>query len=634
MNGKLKDYDPAYRGHSGNGLRLAIYFLLCVIALLLAIIVLQKCSDGNMPAIEKTPPNPDLGDSDIKPSPDSLGYEVTNRIIIVIQNKDKTKEEFVKAFYKVYNDSSKYILSSPDDIIPRFVLTLPEDEKQAVQDVLSSQFPEFDLLIIPDTIFSAGALYSDPDFADSNKRWYFDMIGVEEVWSETMGNEDFIVAIIDNGFDLSHPEFAGKVVMPYNAVYHNNDVFAVPGDGGVHGTHVASTAIGNADNGEGVCGIAPGCKFMPIQVGDIYGRMAASSIIDAVLYAITQGATVVNMSLGKSFPPGTAFMPIGLQKMVIYNYFLEEEAMWRKIFGMGIERGVTFVLAGGNENILIGMDPMDRIDGTIRVSAVQPNKLKADFSNFGPYSVLSAPGVNIYNAIPGSRYKFLDGTSMAAPIVTGCVALMKSKNPNLTTWDIIDILQTTGIPSPSDVAPIVNFRKAFKEVPGDSSKPIPSPGSSKCEDVMKRYQQLQDEIDRLKREHPDCVGTVDTLVIPPSPKVEDIDGLWKSTTPIYKESSGEELTLYYYFNRSSVGAFTIVDAAGNRYEAPTSITIDGDNVHIIQSDVARCTTNPLDAYSPYVTDLKPNAVTRKAECEAVNITNHLNRVRFKLIKIK
>ena len=638
MKGELKDYDSSYRGHSGDGLRTVIYILLGVIAILLGLIVLKNCTNVITPPpieIAPTPPDPDLGHDEIVPSPDSLGFEVNKRIILVIQNQDKTKDEFVRAFYKVYTDKDKYILTSPDDIIPRFVLTLPPDEKQAVQDVIASQFPEFDLLILPDTIFSSGSFPSDPDFSDAHKRWYFDMIGVEEAWKDTKGDKDLIVAVIDNGFDLSHPEFAGKVVMPYNAVYHNSEIFFVPDDGGVHGTHVAATAIGNSDNSSGLCGIAPDCKFMPIQVGDASGNMAISSIIDGVLYAITQGASVVNMSLGRQWPDGMELVPIGIQKSIIDNYFLDEEIMWRKIFGMGIDKGITFVIAGGNENILIGMDPMDRIEGTIRVSAVQASKYKADFSNFGSYSVLSAPGVEIYNAVPGDKYMYLKGTSMASPIVAGCVALMKSKNPSLTNEDIISILQKTGIPSPSDVGPIVNFKKAMEEVPGDGMRPVPDPGDDmSCEDVNKRYQQLLEELERLKREHPGCIAPVDTMVIPPAPTLDEFDGLWKSTTPIYSED-GEELTLYYAFNRTSNGKFTIVDeAAGKKYEASLVISIVGDNVHIVQTEPAVCTTDPTDAYSAYETDLKPNAKTRKAECEAVNQMNPLNRVHFNLIRIK
>ena len=114
------------------------------------------------------------------------------------------------------------------------------------------------------------------------------------------------------------------------------------------------------------------------------------------------------------------FLPESIQMQIIQEVFLDEEKMWRRVFGMGMANGrdVAFVMAGGNENVLIGLDPMNRIDGTIRVSAVGHDRRKANFSNYGAYSDLSAPGVGIYNAVSGpERFDSNDGTSMAAPLV-------------------------------------------------------------------------------------------------------------------------------------------------------------------------------------------------------------------------
>ena len=633
MSPRLKDFNPDQKGQKGKKL---LTILVCVLGALVALLLLLRlfhsCGSGpggwGREVIQPTPPDPEIDDDDIIPSPDSLTYQVNRRIILIIQNTDVDPADFVKDFRKVYPDRKKYVLSSPDMILPRYVLTLPAEEKESVESVIASQFPKYDLLILPDTIFGSDVLPSDPDFSDPEKRWYFDMIGVEEAWKETMGSSDVIVAVIDDGFDLSHPEFDGKVVDPYNAVYHNSHVTS--GTSG-HGTHVAATAVGNANNGSGVSGIAPGCRLMPIQVGDSNGDMTTSAVIDGVLYAISKGADVVNMSLGWQFPPEIEALPVSVQKNLILNYFLEEETVWRKIFGMGISKGMTFVLAGGNENILVGIDPKQRIDGTIRVSAVQPDRYKADFSNFGPYSVLSAPGVYIFNALPGDDYGFKPGTSMASPIVAGCVARMKSKNSALTTDDIIRILQDTGIPSPSDVANIVNFKKALDAVPGDGTRLV-LPVDPGCEAVRKRYEALVDELERLKREHPGCITAPDTLVLPPSPELSDITGLWKSTTHLINDDD-EDLTLYFAFNGSPTGVFSIVEPSGKTFTASLDVSIDGDIVHFFQTEPA---TAPGESkkYDLYSTECKPNPKTRVAECEAVSQSNALHRVRFKLVKIK
>ena len=629
MSQDVYDFKGRRGGNPAKVFRILIYILLCIIALLLCYLAFRSCSSHTERIdIPVTPPNPDLDDDDIVPDDDSLTFFVNKRIIIVIQNEEMSKKDFVNDFYKVYSDPSTYVLSSPDDIIPRFVLTLPEEERDIVSAALPSLFPEYDLLILPDSIFSGEKVPSDPGFSDASKRWYFDMIGVYDAWEETMGDENVVVAIIDDGFDLSHPELKGKVCKPYNAVLHNRNVFPSV----LHGTHVAATAIGRADNGAGVSGIAPNCTFMPIQIGDKNGRMAYSSIIDGILYAITENASVINLSFGMEFLPGTELLPIGMQRQIIENYFLDEEVMWRKIFGMGIKKGITFVIAGGNENVLIGMDPMQRIDGTIRVSAVNSDKTKADFSNYGPYSVLSAPGVDIYNAVPDNAYESLRGTSMASPIVAGCVALMKSKNPSLTTEDIITILQKTGIPSPSDVAPIVNFRKAMAEVPSDGTRPV-LPEKDDCESISRRYQELLKELEKIQREHPGCITPADTLVIPPAPTLDDLYGLWKSTTPLHAMDSGEELTLYFSFNGTSHGSFWIVDPWGNKFTASLEVSIMDDTIRIVQTELAVSFTSDIKFY-PYTTDCKPNYKTRKADCVAVNQADFKNRISFNLVKIK
>ena len=630
----MKEFD----GKKGKGGNKLLTILVCIAAAVAVIILLsylfRSCNPDRLPEkdlpdeVLPTPPDPEIGDDDIVPSPDSLTYEVNRRIILIIQNTDKTPAEFVKEFRKVYPDKSKYVLSAPDMIIPRFVLTLPPDEKAKVESEIVGQFPEFDLLVLPESLFTSDKTPSDPDFTDATKRWYFDMCDIQDAWDDTMGSSDIIIAVIDDGFDLSHPEFAGQVVDPYNAVYHNSDITPSPGG---HGTHVATTAVGRMDNSSGLCGIAPLCKLMPIQVGDSKGQMTTSAIIDGVLYAISKGAHVVNMSIGRDFGMNLDMMPIGMQKNLINSAFLEEESVWRQIFKMGINKGMAFVLAGGNDNVLIGIDPIDRIEGTIRVSAVQPDRYKADFSNYGPYSTLSAPGISIYSALPGNEYGFKKGTSMASPIVAGCVALMKSKNPNLTNDDIIRVLQETGIPSPSDVANIVNFHKAMDAVPGDGSRPV-MPGAPDCDAVRKRYQELLDELNRLKRDYPECTAPSDTLVIPPSPEYGDLTGLWKSTTPLFN-TEGEEVTVYYSFDGGPHGKFILVDPSGTRFEASLDVTINGDEIKFFQTDYA--TAAGVDSqYIPYTTICRPDPKTRVADCVATNQEDPRELVRFNLVKIK
>lgn len=594
-------------------------WILGILALLFALLVILLCLNRceKDPVQTISPISPDINPEDISLSEDSLTMEVNNRVILLIM-KGGTVNEFVKEFRKVYPDEAKYQFANPDTIIPRVVLILPKEEKKDFIETLTEKFPNWELEVMPETLFKNSSVsVNDPAFTDVTKRWYFDMCSVFDAWDVTMGSEDITVAVIDDGFDLSHPEIAGKVIGQYNAVYHNTNIF--PSAVG-HGMHVAATAVGLANNGHGLAGIAPKCKLMPIQVADRNGVMVTSAIFDGVLYAIQQGADVVNMSLGMSFSPLMQFVPVPIQRNFIINNFLSEERVWKKIFDLAEEHHVTFVLAGGNENILIGLDPMQRSNKTIKVSAVQPNKYKANFSNYGDYSTLSAPGVQIYNAIPGNNYTYMDGTSMASPVVAGGVALLKSKDKSLSTGDIIKILRETGIPSPSDVGPIVNFAKALNADPAEMG--------GDCDEYQHRYNELLEELERLKKSHPDCIAEPDTLTIPENATLTDITGTWMSTTRLYNQED-EDVVLYFTFNGSSSGTLTLVEPDKSRYIAPLSVSIKDDKIFIKQTAPA---TGPKTTYPPYSFVCKPDK-KRHADCSGQNLIQASNKISFRLIRL-
>lgn len=596
---------------------LIISLLFFVLLLLFAGILVNACSS---PMHSVKPVTPGITEDDVVLSDDSLSYVVANRLLLILTEPGADIEEFVGDFRKIYSDEDVYILSNPDSIIRRITLTIPESEREQMREKLPRQFKKYGLEVIPETMYNTSVIPNDPAISDGDKRWYFDMCNVFDAWDVTMGSEDIVVAVIDDGFDLSHSEIQGKIVNPYNAVLHNRNVF--PSKSG-HGMHVAATAVGLANNGTGICGVAPECKLMPIQVGDENGMMASSAVLDAVIYAINQGADVVNMSLGMSFGPFVQFVPQYMQRNIRANAFLQEERVWKHLFNIAKERNVTFVLAGGNENILIGLDPMTRSSNTIRVSAVQPSKYKADFSNYGDYSTVSAPGVNIYNAVPNERYTFMNGTSMASPIVAGGCALLKSVDKNLTTAELTQILRKTGIPSPSDVGPIVNFAHALN---GEDELPV----VDECEEINKRYNELIAEIEKLKREHPECIHTPDTMTIPEDVTLDLLQGRWKSTTSLYNEQE-EEVVLYFTFNGTSQARLDAVEPDGSVFSARLNVVVSNNEIHIDQIEPASNPNNPV-SYSMYRFILKPDK-NRHAEGFGENKSNKANTINFKLIRI-
>ena len=460
---------------TSNWMKWLLWIIPLLFLLILAGILLKK-GPGNY-GMGKLPT--EFGPGNVRESDDGLRNEVDNRILLMLED-DSAVDRFVKRFREQYPDKTKYNLVYPDKSLPRLVLEVPAEERDRLMELLPVQFSDYGLSAFPDVIYESESVPTDPGFSGSWERWYFDMINVFDAWNETYGDRKVVVAIIDNGFDLSHPELEGKVIKTYNAVTHSS---AITVDEDVHGTHVAATAVGNANNGVGVSGIAPGCSLITVQVGNSAGLISTSAIVDGLLYAINSGVDVVNMSLGGRYNKELAYLPVFKQEDIIRNSGLDEERMWNRLFDMAARKNVTVVLSGGNANVLVGIDPMKRSPKTIRVSAVQPDMYKADFSNYGALSTLSAPGVAIYNAFPGGNYDFMDGTSMAAPVVTGAVALLKSKHHGLQTEQAVRMLQETGIPSPSDVAVIINLGKAMMaEVPNLTARdttptPIPIRGT-------------------------------------------------------------------------------------------------------------------------------------------------------------
>jgi subtilisin family serine protease len=315
---------------------------------------------------------------------------------------------------------------------------------------------------IDERMFECTHKPTDPDMSSSSKTWYLTAIGAFDAWETTTGSENITVAVVDNGFNLGHKEFKDKVVMPYNVWSHSAEVYSQFED---HGTHVAGTAIALADNGNGLCGIAPACKFMPVQVADPQGRMTITSVIDGVIYAIYQGADVINISLGASFSSLNQY-PERLQRELINNHFKEEERLWNEVASIAERHKTIIVAAAGNDNVLAGIEAFQRPKNIIIVSAVDKNNRntsKAEFSNYGEYSTVSAPGVGIYSSY-GAGYMSMDGTSVASSVVAGSIALMKSLNRNITAEQAICVLRSAGKEANGNIGPMIQLDKALLKV--------------------------------------------------------------------------------------------------------------------------------------------------------------------------
>ncbi|WP_456277574.1 S8 family serine peptidase [Bacillus sp. AK128] len=232
------------------------------------------------------------------------------------------------------------------------------------------------------------------------------------------GDHEVTVAVIDGGVDTNHPELKSKVLAPYNVADPAN-----PGMADYHGTHVAGIIASEKDNGIGGHGINPKAKIMPINVFERNGSFDYI-LADAILYAAENGADVINMSLGASFE-----MP------------LVEEAI-----KVAAEKGVVIVAAAGNDGAIQYNYPAG-YDGVITVGATNDQNKLAEFSTYGPQIDVVAPGEDVYSTlyepVKGSTFVNMSGTSMASPVVAGVASLIKSKYPDLNTYQVEAILEQT-----------------------------------------------------------------------------------------------------------------------------------------------------------------------------------------------
>ncbi len=353
-----------------------------------------------------------------------------------------------------------------DTQIARLQLHFPVEERDNIKGKLRSKLPAYEILIWDEAVFRTSRSFNDPQFGIGEENWYHKIVNSEKAWDVTIGDTSIKIAILDDGFDLAHIDLSSRITARYNVVIHNSQITS--GAENMHGTHVAGIALAQANNQTGIAGIAPGCSFMPVQIGGGQEYFAMSDVIDGILYAVKTGADVINLSLGRQFSDMASAIPPGEIENLIKTEGLDEEAFWVQLFTMVRQKNVFVVVAAGNQDLPIGLDPMQRSTDVLKVAAIGENQKKAQFSNYcngtaASECFISAPGVNIYSCKPGNTYQFLDGTSMAAPIVTGAVGLIKSVNHKLTNHQIMQILNSTAIPSSDPGLPaLIQIDKAVE----------------------------------------------------------------------------------------------------------------------------------------------------------------------------
>lgn len=376
--------------------------------------------DGKEPPIVSNPGAPDI---------------VANRLNIYFEDANVDLEQFISDLSKIYSENECQVIGF-DKNVPMIQILIPENMRDAIREGLNAQLPNYEFFIVDESIFT---IVGDISKDTANIGWHLDAIDVEEGWEITKGSPNITVAVVDDGIDATHDILKGRIVSPYNVFTQDNRLSVGQG----HGTHVAGLAVGSDKMfDKGVSGVAPKCKLMPIQVFD-NGMCTFSSVTSGIMYAIHNGANVVNVSIGPNFR-GLDILPLPDQDYIAKTQFKNEERVWKRIINVANEHNVIIVFAVGNDNILANIPPENRTNFTVNVAAVDRQIKGTDFTNYGRGSNISAPGKGIYSSIPVNEYAVFDGTSMAAPIVAGTVALMKSLNQDLSVTEVLHILQATG----------------------------------------------------------------------------------------------------------------------------------------------------------------------------------------------
>jgi subtilisin family serine protease len=318
-------------------------------------------------------------------------------------------------------------------------------------------------------------LPNDPYLGD---QWYvnggFGEVHLPEAWDFSHGSASVVIAIMDTGVDTGHPDLATRIwnnpgEIPGNGLDDDANGFVDDtkgwdfGDGdnnpdpepmfdeigldeGFHGTFCAGIAAAATDNAEGIAGAGWNCRIMPLRIFDSAGNATSASIADAFGYAIDNGANVLSMSFGAPDEPGLA-------------------EFFQPLVDAAHAANIVCVASAGNDGVDTPLVYPAACANVLAIAATDEGDARAEFSNFGSWVDLAAPGASMWSTIcrnyqiddtsqifylyffgwdGESPYMFGDGTSFACPLVSGVAGLVRASHPGLTADQVAAHLVATG----------------------------------------------------------------------------------------------------------------------------------------------------------------------------------------------
>jgi subtilisin family serine protease len=316
-----------------------------------------------------------------------------------------------------------------------------------------------------------------PNDPDLSNQWHLSnsaaAIHAPAGWNRSTGSPDVVIAIIDTGVDIGHPDLVSKIwtnpgEIPGNGIDddHNgyqddvhgwdfgdgasdpspkpifDPVFGI--DEGWHGTYVAGLAAAATNNGIGIAGVAWGCRVLPLKVANAAGDIPLSAIVSAVDYAIAARVSVINFSLGAADTSA--------------------RSIFQPLVNAAFNADIVVVASAGNDGTDTPNYPA-ACDSVLSVAATNVSNVRSSFSNWGWYVNLCAPGETMWSSISRNYvyddtsqlyfeilwgwdgvnpYMSGDGTSFSAPLVSGAVAVMRSQSPGMHARLAMDRIIATG----------------------------------------------------------------------------------------------------------------------------------------------------------------------------------------------
>jgi thermitase len=359
-----------------------ISWLLCM-PLLIALPMLSGCSKGAIPASPLLPPSVQRQALSVGKIPGQIEIGLRSTIV---SDPGEIEPGLRGAAVRSRNAAIRVMT----------VRVQPGTEAAVIAQLKKNPNVEF---AAQDTYAHTLAIPNDPGYA---QQYALPLTGWEAAYgvSPTLGgSSSTVIAIVDTGIQLDHPDLGAKVLPGTSFVAGTT----TPYDDNGHGTHCAGIAAAITDNAVGIAGTNPLAQLLPVKVLDASGSGAFSDVANGITWAADHGANIISMSLGCPAPcsdPATS-SAIAYAKNV---------------------KGVLVVVAAGNDAGAVSFPGSDR--NAMAIAATDRSDAVAYFSNFGPEVSVAAPGVDIYSTYLPSTYALLSGTSMSTPMVSGLAGLL------------------------------------------------------------------------------------------------------------------------------------------------------------------------------------------------------------------